>query len=65
MKNGTDAEDNGKSGERLLTIQNAANLQWPADMAGNETGRGQFRLGLFPSKRLATAKKVENKPPGA
>lgn len=37
--------------DRLLTIQNAANLQWPAGPNGNDTLRAKFRLGLFPPPR--------------
>ncbi len=34
--------------ERLLTIQNAANLQWPATNPANAGIRDQFRLNTFP-----------------
>lgn len=34
--------------ERLLTIQNAANLQWPDTDSVNISLRDQFRLGKFP-----------------
>lgn len=37
--------------DRLLTIQNAANLQWPAGPNGNDILRAKFRLGLFPPPR--------------
>jgi len=37
--------------DRLLTIQNAANLQWPAGTSANATLRAKFRLGLFPPTR--------------
>jgi hypothetical protein len=42
--------------ERLLTIQNAANLQWPAS-GGNIAVRAEFRLGLFPPKNGGDKKK--------
>lgn len=34
--------------ERLLTIQNAANLQWPESDPANAGIRDQFRLNTFP-----------------
>jgi len=34
--------------ERLLTIQNAADLQWPATNPANAGVRDQFRLNTFP-----------------
>ena len=34
--------------ERLLTIQNAANLQWPATDPANAGVRDEFRLNTFP-----------------
>jgi hypothetical protein len=34
--------------ERLLTIQNAADLQWPATNPANAGIRDQFRLNTFP-----------------
>lgn len=37
--------------DRVLAIQNAANLQWPAGNSGNDTLRAKFRLGLFPPPR--------------
>lgn len=37
--------------DRLLTIQNAANLQWPEINSANDTLRAKFRLGLFPPPR--------------
>jgi hypothetical protein len=36
--------------ERLLTIQNAANLQWPASNSVNAPIRDEFRLGKFPPR---------------
>lgn len=44
--------------ERLLTIQNAANLQWPANDPGhdNTSVRDQFRLGKFPPSHAAAPK---------
>lgn len=43
--------------DRLLTIQNAANLQWPDGGSGNATLRAKFRLGLFPPPRPAGSAK--------
>jgi hypothetical protein len=34
--------------ERLLTIQNATDLQWPATGPANAGIRDQFRLNTFP-----------------
>jgi hypothetical protein len=34
--------------ENVLTIQNAADLQWPASDPANSGVRGQFLLGIFP-----------------
>jgi hypothetical protein len=34
--------------ENVLTIQNAADLQWPAADPANAGVRGQFLLGIFP-----------------
>jgi hypothetical protein len=54
--------------ERLLTIQNAANLQWPAS-GGNIAVRAEFRIGLFPPKAnnkrkpVAADKPVAPQPP--
>jgi hypothetical protein len=36
--------------DRLLTIQNAANRQWPAADSANVQIRADFRLGKFPPK---------------
>jgi hypothetical protein len=66
QKKGTTGERNEQANElfeRLLAIQNAANLEWPADMAGNEAIRGQFRLGTFPPKSRGKGKKSEEKKP--
>ncbi len=50
--------------EALLTIQNAANLQWPASKPGNAPHRAEFRLGKFPPRRGGSGKKPEPpKPP--
>jgi len=43
--------------ERLLTIQNAADIQWPANLAANTTVRGEFRIGMFPPRPGAGATK--------
>ena len=34
--------------ENILTIQNAADLQWPATDPANAGVRGEFLLGIFP-----------------
>jgi hypothetical protein len=34
--------------DHLLTIQNAADLQWPAYDPANAGVRGEFQLGIFP-----------------
>jgi hypothetical protein len=34
--------------ENILTIQNAADLQWPASDTANAGVRGEFLLGIFP-----------------
>ena len=34
--------------ENVLTIQNAADLEWPADDPANAGVRGEFLLGIFP-----------------
>lgn len=47
---------------RLLTIQNAANLQWPAAASGNAVLRAKFRLGLFPPPRPGGAGKPPTPP---
>jgi hypothetical protein len=36
--------------DRLLTVQNAANLQWPESDPANAQTRADFRLGKFPPK---------------
>jgi hypothetical protein len=48
----TDARNNAANElyEGLLTIQNAADIQWPARVSANVTVRAQFRLGQFPPK---------------
>lgn len=43
--------------DRLLTIQNAADLEWPESDAANRQVRMEFKLGVFPPK---TAKKSGN-----
>lgn len=49
--------------ERLLTIQNAANLQWPATDSANTSVRDQFRLGKFPPSHAAAPKPPPTPPP--
>ena len=41
--------------ERILTIQNAADLQWPATDLANAGVRDEFRLNTFPPASTATA----------
>ena len=48
--------------DRLLTIQNAANLQWPESNSANATLRAKFRLGLFPPSRPAGSGKPPTPP---
>jgi len=48
--------------ERLLTIQNAANLQWPAREGANTAVRAEFRLGTFPPKQETKKKPVQPTP---
>ena len=47
--------------EGLLTIQNAANNQWPERNPANAAVRAKFRLGLFPPKQ-ERKKKVSPQP---
>jgi hypothetical protein len=52
-KKGTTADRNRAANdlyEHLLTIQNAANLQWPARGNAHVAVREKFRLGTFPPK---------------
>ena len=50
--------------DRLQTIQNAADLQWPADIAANAGVRDEFRLNTFPPRIGGNDKKPEPpKPP--
>jgi hypothetical protein len=41
--------------EALLTIQNAANLQWPNDNPANGPVRAEFRFGQFPPRAKVRA----------
>jgi hypothetical protein len=57
LRKGTTGDRNRQANdlyERLLTIQNAANLQWPSSNRLNEPIRASFRLGTFPPRRSAT-----------
>lgn len=48
---GTTAQKNADAAtlyESLLTMQNAADMQWPASNPANVAVRSQFRLGVFP-----------------
>jgi hypothetical protein len=47
--------------EGLLTIQNAANNQWPVRNGDNTAIRAEFRLGIFPPKQ--GRKKKDNSTP--
>jgi len=50
--------------DALLTIQNAANLQWPERNSANAAVRAEFRLGRFPPRSGGPDKKPEPpKPP--
>lgn len=46
--------------EGLLTIQNAANRQWPNNGNGNTAMRAKFRIGVFPPKQI---RKKQTPPP--
>ncbi|TAL05987.1 MAG: hypothetical protein EPO07_02590 [Verrucomicrobia bacterium] len=49
--------------EALLTVQNAANLQWPESNGANATIRAEFRLGKFPPRNSGNSEeKKKNKP---
>jgi hypothetical protein len=48
--------------EGLLTIQNAANIQWPERVEANRAVRREFRLDVFPPSH-ATAKQAAPVPP--
>jgi hypothetical protein len=45
---GVKATDAATLYENILTIQNAADLQWPATDPANAGVRGEFLLGIFP-----------------
>ncbi len=47
---GTDARNTAANTlyENLLTIQNAADIEWPARVESNRATRESFRLGVFP-----------------
>jgi hypothetical protein len=49
--------------EGLLTIQNAANNQWPENGNGNTAFRTKFRIGLFPPKQERKKKDATPAPP--
>lgn len=51
--------------DRILTIQNAADIQWPERDGANEAVRGEFRLGTFPPKMGGSAKEKEPETPPA
>jgi hypothetical protein len=46
--------DTGDLFERLLAIQNAADLQWPATNPANAGVRDEFRLNIFPPDKHST-----------
>ena len=43
--------------DNVLTIQNAANIEWPASDSSSASIRGEFRLGSFPGHAAASAAK--------
>jgi len=45
---GTKAADAADAYEHLLTIQNAADLEFPATDPTNAATRAEFKLGIFP-----------------
>ena len=49
--------------ENLLTLQNAANLQWPATDPANTALRDKFRLGKFPPRGGSSAPPAPPTPP--
>ena len=49
--------------EGLLTIQNAANNQWPERNSANAGIRAKFRLGLFPPRQERKKKETSPAPP--
>jgi hypothetical protein len=51
--------------ERLLTIQNAADLQWPVSNPANVGIRDQFRLNTFPPASTTTTPAAPPTPPPA
>jgi hypothetical protein len=51
--------------ERLLTIQNAADLQWPVSNPANAGIRDQFRLNTFPPASTTTTPAAPPAPPPA
>src|ERR1019366_7332542 len=51
--------------ERLLTIQNAADLQWPVSNPANAGIRDQFRLNTFPPASTTTTPAAPPTPPPA
>jgi hypothetical protein len=65
-KTGSTGQRNAKANELyegLLTIQNAANLQWPERQPGNAAIRAGFRLGKFPPRTGGGKKPDVPKPP--
>jgi len=57
--------DAGGLYERLLTIQNAADLQWPATDPANAGVRDEFRLNTFPPDNHAAPPTPPPTPPAA
>jgi hypothetical protein len=45
---GVKATDDADACEHILTIQNAADLEFPATDPANAPARAEFKLGLFP-----------------
>ena len=64
-KTGSTGQRNAKANElyeALLTIQNAANLQWPESKPGTATRRAGFRLDKFPPRSGGGKKPEPPKP---
>jgi hypothetical protein len=49
--------------EGLLTIQHAADIQWPDNGNGNTAVRAKFRIGAFPPKQERKKKRPPPAPP--
>jgi len=60
---GAKAADAAAAYEHLLTIQNAANLEYPATDPANTPTRTEFRLGIFPPTHHTTVAPPTPTPP--